>query len=512
MARDLRELLREAAPEVHTAPDLGAIERRVRVRRGVRLASAAVAVLVVAGGVVGVAQQLRPDSARDFIVDDPDDRPSPAPTVSDPAPSGVDDGGGGSEAPAVPRVQLPRPLVASMPGLAELDPQTGEVLRTLDGPTGEGWAAVSLTPDGLTVFHEEFWTGCATRLWRTPLYGGEPELLGFGMRPTVSPDGTTLAYVGFEPCVADENRLVLRDLETGSERSWGLDQPEDQLARIETLSWAPDSRTIAVEVGYTPREEGSIGSARGPAIHLVDTTGEPAVVQDSPTVHGGDHTILWQRPTFRGERGTLLVVQLCCDIGVDGDPHEDAETYTILEIDPTREGDDNVLGTLFETSARIVHLDVDASGDHILFVEEEPKTDGRAARAVLKRLTDGETVDLAEDAYAADWGPMQPQVAQSLYAHAAPDLAPQSVPAGGEVNISGDDSNPWVCDDIEVTLLDGDREISRTAIEVGPDGSYAGVLQVPANLEPGTYQIRAACLKDGNLAGSPTDQPLTVTR
>ncbi|MGH3440681.1 MAG: hypothetical protein ACRDUY_01280 [Nitriliruptorales bacterium] len=514
MARDVRELLREAVPEVRTRPDLGSIERRVRVRRGARFASVGMAAIVVLAGAVGFAQQLMPDAEPPFVIENPDEDtgPSPAPTSTPPA-GGEDEGSRPGDGAVAPAVDLPRPLVASMPGLVELDPQTGEVLRTLDGPTGEGWGAVSLTPDATTVFHEEMWTGCATRLWRTPLYGGEPELIGPGLRPAVSPDGSRLAYVGYEPCVPDDHRLVLRDLETGAEQTWPLDQRDDELARIESLSWAPGSRTIAVEVSYTPREENVIGAPTSSVIHLVNTSGEPRPVQESPIIMVGDHTIQWTLPTFRGERGTLLVVELCCDIGLGGGyRHDDAETYTILEVDPTREGDDKVLGTVLETSDRISHLDTDASGDHILWVEEESKEEGRAARAVLKRLTGGEAVDLAEDAYAADWGPMTPQVPQSLYAHPAPELEPRSVAAGREISVSGDDSHREVCDAVEATLLDGGREVSEVTLEVDWDGSYAGLLDVPEDLEPGTYQIRASCLKGGNLAGSPTNQPLTVTR
>lgn len=513
MARDVRELLREAAPAIRTTPDLESIDRRARVRRGARLASVGVAAIVVVVGAVGLAQQLLPDAEPPFVIENPEEdaRPSPAPTTTSPA--AEDEGDLAGDGTGVPVAELPRPLIASIPGLVELDPATGEILRSLDGPTGEGWGAVSLTPDGLTVFHEELWTGCATRLWRTPLYGGEPELLGPGLHPAVSPDGTTLAYVGYEPCVGENQRLVLRDLDTGAERSWQLEQFDDQLVRIGTLSWAPDARTIVVEVTYTPREEDQVGPPGGSAIHLVDATAEPGTVQDSPSVSVGDHTIQWTLPTFRGERGTLLVVELCCDIGTGGgNPHDDAETYTILEVDPTREGDDKVRATLYETSARVTHLDADASGEHILVVEEEPKTDGRAARAVLKRLTGGEAAELAEDAYAADWGPMAPQVPRSLYAHPTPRIEPPSVPAGGVVDLTGDDSHREVCDVIEATLLDGDREMSRMTMDVDWDGSYAGVLNVPDGLEPGTYQVRTACLKGGSLAGSPTDQSLAVTR
>lgn len=408
MSRDVRDLLRQAALQSRGGPDLEMIERRVRRRRTVRVAGVAAGVLVLAGGVVGSVLQLTDDGVPLPVIEEPDPAPTPSalPTGEDTEPP-VEE-----TSPRVPAdsADLPHPLVASIPGLVELDPVTGALLRELDGPTGEGWAAVALTPDGTTVFHEELWTGCATRLWRTPLDGGEPELLAAGMRPAVSPDGATLAYVGFAPCVPDDHRLVLRDLESGDERSWPLTQPAEQLARIATLSWAPNSRTLAVEVTGTPREEGHVGPPTTSAFHLVDTTSDPRPVQESPSVGAGDHTVQWQRPTYRGDRGTLLVVELCCDIGMGGaDPHDDAETYAILEVAPGPDGDPaKVLQVLYEGSSRIVHLDADLSGDHILFVEEEPKQPGRAARALLQRLTDGVVVTLAEDAYAADWGPASP--------------------------------------------------------------------------------------------------------
>lgn len=326
-----------------------------------------------------------------------------APTGGGTAPSPTATGATGATSPTAAPTAPPSPsrsgaatttLLVSLPELVELDPTTGGELRRIEAPVGEGWVQLSVTPDGGAVFHEELWTGCATRLWRTPLDGGEPELVGPGLVPRVSPDGSTLAYVGYAPCFHDDHRLVLRDLASGDEQVWPLSQPDDELARITHLSWSPGGRRVAVEVGYAARRDASVEAPTRYAIHLVDTGDGPQPIDESPLVVPDDHTIAWRLPTFAGDAGSLLVVELCCDIGLGGGPPEDdAETFRLQEV----RIDGGGLTTLVESTDPITFLASDGRGDRVLYVTNDVR-DPR-----LWRLVEGESipVDAADVRFAA---------------------------------------------------------------------------------------------------------------
>jgi hypothetical protein len=164
---------------------------------------------------------------------------------------------------APPGSSRPKILVAITTGgaLQALDPATGRPLRTLaTGATGD---EIGLSPDGLTVFYETP-AGCAHQINRVPTAGGTHSVIAPGGLPTVSPDGTLLAYArqpdfsaATTVCQATDTSaaafsVVVRDLTTGGETSFPL--PPDVVSNglplpIAHLSWAPDSRRLAVSIG-----------------------------------------------------------------------------------------------------------------------------------------------------------------------------------------------------------------------------------------------------------------------
>jgi hypothetical protein len=157
----------------------------------------------------------------------------------------------------------PKVLVAvtTAGAVQALDPATGKALRTL--ATGAVGEEIGLSPDGLTVYYETP-VGCAHQINRVPTAGGTSTILGSGGHPTMSPDGTLLAYVlqpgfgaGTTACdradtSAGAYAVVVRDLARGGEKSFplppavvsgGLPLP------IAHLSWAADNRRLAVTIG-----------------------------------------------------------------------------------------------------------------------------------------------------------------------------------------------------------------------------------------------------------------------
>jgi hypothetical protein len=85
MARDPRDLLREAAPTVETEPDLATIDRRVRRRRLGRVTALAAGAVIAAATVVGVATGLVDGDGPPPVIEQPDD-----PVVPDAAEDEVD--------------------------------------------------------------------------------------------------------------------------------------------------------------------------------------------------------------------------------------------------------------------------------------------------------------------------------------------------------------------------------------------------------------------------------------
>src|SRR2546423_5545639 len=87
----------------------------------------------------------------------------------------------------------PKALVAvtTAGDVQSLDPSTGHPVATLaSGATGD---EVSLTPDQTQVYFETP-TGCFHLIRSIPIGGGALSLVAAGSHPTISPDGTKMAY------------------------------------------------------------------------------------------------------------------------------------------------------------------------------------------------------------------------------------------------------------------------------------------------------------------------------
>jgi hypothetical protein len=139
-----------------------------------------------------------------------------------------------------------------------LDPADGTALRTLAaGATGD---EITLTPDHASVFYERP-SGCDHQISRVALAGGTATTVTVGSLPTVSPDGTQLAFArqpigDAAACqsadvTAGAFSVVVRTIATGAETTFPL--PPAVIANglplpIGHLSWAPDSRRLAVTI------------------------------------------------------------------------------------------------------------------------------------------------------------------------------------------------------------------------------------------------------------------------
>jgi hypothetical protein len=250
-----------------------------------------------------------------------------------------------------------------------LDGKDGRTVRTLathtEATTG-GFPylqAVALSPDRGEVFYSLAGDCDAATIFRVPSDGqGAPASLLTGVSPAVSPDGTKLAYAVAPPgdgapngrhC---QNAIVVRDLASGSERTWRYPDTPDyaislyQDAVISEIDWAPDSTRLAYTLSY-----------EGDSVSVLDTETETDLGQTVELVipDGGGNS---SHPAWQAGSNLLGVFntrfECCFDDNYTGPPKA-----LLVDVDkrlPT---------PLLPAGRRVTALDFDASGAHLLFVD-----------------------------------------------------------------------------------------------------------------------------------------------
>jgi hypothetical protein len=127
----------------------------------------------------------------------------------------------------------------------------------------------------------------------------------------VSPDGRWLAYVALVSFQGYCHWPVLhvRDLRTGAERVWRhADDGTGDAPYVESLSWAPDGRRLALTATPCCRDDTLTG------VRVLDTSGRPGDYLDVPVLaadvsESEREGCSLHRPAFRG--GDLVVVRAC---------------------------------------------------------------------------------------------------------------------------------------------------------------------------------------------------------
>jgi hypothetical protein len=257
----------------------------------------------------------------------------------------------------------PKALVAVTTGGAveTLDASTGNVVANLaTGATGD---EVSLTPDGTRVFFETP-AGCFHQVMSVAITGGTASLVAPGSRPSVSPDGTKLAYAvaplgngcpGGNP--AAQYSVAIRPLAGGAPATLPLPPSlvsEGQTRTVNHLSWGPDSKHLLVSI------DGGGDNKQWNAF-IVDT----AVDRSYVPANGGGVPVqqgagFYYRQAVYLPDGNLFANLVCCS-------GAKKPTTTILsEVDPTGK-------TLHQISSGLTDrdhtsLDADASGHWVLYL------------------------------------------------------------------------------------------------------------------------------------------------
>ncbi len=286
--------------------------------------------------------------------------------------------------PVLPGKAAPDTVVAvrSIGEVALLDSGDGATVRVLATHAPEALGSLALTPDRRHAYYAVGSPCGSSALYRVALDGRTPpEPVGPGISPAVSPDGHTLAYARPTPPGGCANTVVVRDLATGGERSWGYpDDPDHQSAlyvdgSISRLAWAPDSRRLAYTLSY-----------EGDTVAVLDTVTHSDLAQTTEVVvpgGGGDS----RHPVWQASTGRLAVVNsvfACCyDDDYAGPPRT-------LAIDlPSRK-----VENLLAPGKQPQWLDFDLTGHHLLYVE-----DGR----LYRRTDTGRAKLVGAGITAADW-------------------------------------------------------------------------------------------------------------
>ncbi len=243
----LRQALAAQAATIDPAPDAWA---RIRERTGHHqrrplLMPALVTASAVVAGVIGIVALTGGEGAHQVVTEPPasetpvpGDRPD---TTATTAPGSV---------------PLPETFLAVRNRGRELvvvETATGHVRRTLvdlgDPPESFNeveksyWSYIdglTLTPDGRTVFYSTGPEPAPGNLYRVTVEGGEPEFVGNGALPQVSPDGRSLASLN-GPIQA----IAIGDLDTGTTRLLEPASGSDEYPG--PFAWSADSKTLAFE-------------------------------------------------------------------------------------------------------------------------------------------------------------------------------------------------------------------------------------------------------------------------
>ena len=95
--------------------------------------------------------------------------------------------------------------------LVVLDATDGHVVRTLADDIGITFGGISATPDGQTIYFARRRVALPCdriEIASVSSAGGPVEVIGTGISPVVSPDGTTLAYASGQQATRAAERLI----------------------------------------------------------------------------------------------------------------------------------------------------------------------------------------------------------------------------------------------------------------------------------------------------------------
>lgn len=208
-----------------------------------------------------------------------------------------------------------------------LNPVTGIATRVLVPRVDAIGDEVSVSPSGATVYFAVK-RDCVDYVESVPLTGGAPTVVSTGVLPSVSPDGTKLAFVrepvsggpstvrygcsGTGESSASQFQVVVRDLASGTEKVYPAPAGKAAPSPVSHLSWSPSGSTILVSAGPAGQNTGWFLSVLNAATS-VPVTGQPDAAES------------YYREGVYLPDGNLFVDRVCCT-GIPG-----SVTSTLLQ-------------------------------------------------------------------------------------------------------------------------------------------------------------------------------------
>lgn len=250
---------------------------------------------------------------------------------------------------------------------------TGQIVHKVVGRADLAGPAGALTvQDGRILFYSTKIGDEDCAVWTVPLAGGTPKRIATGAWPSVSPDGRSLAYTRSEGCGVKRTTLTVRDLATGSTRSWT--DPDEEFPPGGVFDWRHDSKAVYIQscgVDQCGPSEVDTTTA-GPAMRYIEGPfGEPLDGRD----YGYQGTIT---------RGRHLVFT------VDYGDYGGDERFPMLEQDPAT---GRIVAALYDDGREFRPQDFDRSGEHMLILRGD----------TLNRWSAGNLFPLGEGFVTARW-------------------------------------------------------------------------------------------------------------
>jgi hypothetical protein len=177
-------------------------------------------------------------------------------------------------------------VVADTRGRLSVVDTRGRTLRTVPGAFGEV-QAVTVAPDRTHAYLSQYVADKPSRLSLVDLRTGRRRFVALGLSPTVSPDGSRLAYLSttMERDIKQVSALVVRDLRTHGVRTFAFPHRTPVGTPPELIvNWAPDSRRVTVYDGRAARLVDTAVVRPVSAEPAVAASGLAAVFADARTV------------------------------------------------------------------------------------------------------------------------------------------------------------------------------------------------------------------------------------
>jgi len=212
--------------------------------------------------------------------------------------------------PGGPELQPNEFLALTHSGVFVIAAEDGSVVRQLidERQLGEGSSGLNLSADRRTAVWSRVRTACLSEVVAHSFATGVTEAWANGTWPAISPDNAQLAYAS-DPNCEGQDRLVLRDLASGAERT--LEAGSAQVT-LRSISWAPDSRLVAFEVNRDGRNE----------IGVVDVS-SAASLNDATWMRAGPD-LQWTSPRF-DQNGNVAIAEA---------GSKTIEGFSVVVVDP----------------------------------------------------------------------------------------------------------------------------------------------------------------------------------